>query len=288
MKRKLIILSVFACLPLSQVVSQGKEYKLDKTYEISPTGTIELTSDDANVYITGSDRKDVRVKVYYRVNTKGITFGEKDFEMEVTKDHGNLILKEHSYGSTGVFFGSVSEEYEITIYAPMGVSLDIRGDDDDYVIKSINGSITLDADDGDVDIRNCNGNHFEFSLDDGDLEMDSGGGFLYVKGDDADFIFRNGKFNEVNATLDDGDLLLETSLAENGDYTFRVDDGTIDMRVMDGGGDFEINHDDGRVLASDDFKRIKESESITILKLSNGNARVRIRTNDGRVRLSKL
>jgi len=274
----------FACY---NAHAQGNEYKLDKTYKISPTGTIELHSDDANVQITGTDRSDVHVKVFYRIETHGITFGERDFEMVVTENDGDLLLRERSEGSTGVMFGSVSEEYEITIYAPVGVSIKLRGDDDDYKIYSVNGAISITADDSDVDIRDCKGNHFEFDLDDGDLEMDGGSGFLYLRSDDGDFIVRNGNFSEVNASLDDGDLLLETSLSDNGNYTFKIDDGSIDFRVTNGGGDFDISHDDGRVTAGDEFQVLEQDENNTLLRLSNGTAKLRFRTNDGRIRLSK-
>ena len=275
------------CIPVF-AFAQGNEYKLDEVYTIKNNGTIELYTDDADIQITGSDRSDVRVKVYYRLDTRGFAFGEKEFEMDISESGGDLIIREHSYGSTSVFFGSVSEQYEITIYAPKNVNLVLKGDDDDYRIRKIDGSITINSDDADVDITDCNGNHFEFDMDDGDLEMNGGSGFLYVRSDDGDLIFRNGKFTEVNVNLDDADMLLETSISDSGEYTFRIDDGNLDMRILEGGGEFDITLDDGRIIATDEFQIIEKDEHAQLLRLSDGKARIRMRTNDGRVRLSRL
>ncbi len=281
---------LFVPLLVGVTQAQDETYKLDEVYKISPTGKIELQTDDANVRITGTDRKDVHVYIYRKVIVRGIKFGNKrEFEVEVMERGGDLVIREKEWGGYSVMsMGYQREEYEVTIEAPASVSLEIKGDDDDYVVRNVDGSIVMNIDDGDIDISNCDGNHFEFDLDDGDLEMDGGGGFLYVRSDDGDVAISDAKFNEISANLDDGDILIETTLENNGDYTFRVDDGSIDLRVLGGGGEFEIRHDDARVISSDDFTLIEKDDNETILKLSNGNARVRMRADDSRVRLSRL
>lgn len=284
--KKTFALAIIIALPVF-AFAQGDEYKLDEVYAMDEDGTIELYTDDADVVITGSDRKDVRVKIYYRVDVSGFGFSEKDFEMEIDESGGDLIIRERSFGSTGVFFGSISEQYEVTIYAPSTVSLVLKGDDDDYRIRKMNGSITIDSDDSDIEVRECNGNHFKFTIDDGDLEMEGGNGFLYVKSDDGDLFFRDGNFSEVDVTLDDADMLLETSLSQNGQYNFRVDDGTLDMRILDGGGEFEITYDDARINATDEFEILEDERHTKTLRLSNGDARIRMRSDDGRIRLSR-
>ena len=118
--------------------------------------------------------------------------------------------------------------------------------------------------------------------------MRGGNGFLYVRSDDGDIIIRDGNFSEVNATLDDGDFILETVLANDGEYTIRIDDGSLDFRVLEGGGEFEIRHDDARIISSDSFRILEEDENETRLKLSNGSARIIMRVDDSRIRLSSL
>lgn len=269
--------------------AQDDEFKLDEVYRIDAKGTIELYTDDADVRITGTNRNDVHVYIYRKVITRGIQVGHRNFDVEVDERGGDLIIREReSNGYSVMSIGYQSEEYEVTIEAPEGVGLVIKGDDDDYDIKNINGSIDMDIDDGDVKLTECNGNHFEFKVDDGDIDLRGGTGFLYIRSDDGDVVVTNGSFSEITADLDDGDLFIETSLSDRGDYTFDIDDGTIDLKILDGGGEFKIFHDDSRISSSEAFRLLEEDENETHLRLSNGNARIRIHADDARVRLSSL
>jgi hypothetical protein len=183
--------------------------------------------------------------------------------------------------------GYYKEEYRIEIEAPHGMSLDIRGDDGDYFIKNVNGSIALDLDDADAELVSCKGDRFKFSVDDGDIKMDQAKGRLEVRADDGDVEIRNAAFTHIDADLDDGDFIVETSLADNGEYNIQAEDGSIAIKITNGGGEFYVRHDDGRVITEGDFDRVERSEDRTRLKLNNGTAKVTIRVDDGRVRLSR-
>ena len=268
-----------------QTIAQDNAFKLDENYPIESSGTIYLESDDANVKITGSDRNDVHVKVFRKVTRKGVVFGDEHFEFEVKPRNGNLYIKDiQQQVSIGVI-GYMREEYEITIEAPNSISLEIDGDDDDYNIRNINGSIKMDLDDGDARLTNCGGNSFEFDFDDGDLTMDQARGSLKLTLDDGDVDIRNAAFSSIDARSDDGDIEITTSLDDNGDYSFRIDDGDIDLTILKGGGTFHIYHDDGRVSASQAFKVMVEKDDETKLELGTGNAVVKVRADDSSVRL---
>ncbi len=271
---------------ISSIKAQDGEFKLDKIYSMDPNGTIDMQTDDAKIKITGTNRKDVHVNIYRKEVTHGWRYNRRDFYVDVEERGGDLFIREEPKTGIVISVGYMREEYEIIIEAPEGVSLVIKGDDDDYIIRNINGSIFLNIDDGDAELIGCSGNHFEFEIDDGDIEMDEGKGFLYLRADDADVYIQNGKFDDITATLDDGDLIIETSLADNGSYSFRVDDGTIELYISDGGGAFDIRHDDARISSSREFILIEKDENETFLELPNGTARVKVRADDARVRLN--
>lgn len=271
---------------ISSIKAQDSEFKLDKIYSMDPNGTIDMQTDDAKIKITGTNRKDVHVNIYRKEVTHGWRYNRRDFYVDVEERGGDLFIREEPKTGILISVGYMREEYEIIIEAPEGVSLVIKGDDDDYIIRNINGSIFLNIDDGDVELIGCSGNHFEFEIDDGDIEMDEGKGFLYIRADDADVYIQNGKFDDITATLDDGNLIIETSLADNGSYSFRVDDGTIELYISDGGGEFDIRHDDARISSSREFILIEKDENETFLELPNGTARVKVRADDARVRLN--
>lgn len=273
-------------LAVAQSTKVGN-FNLDKIYKISAAGTLSLTCSDAKVYITGSSRSDVHVKIDRIVETRGLVFGESEFAVDIDETSGNLTIKERS-GSTSVgVVGYIHEKYTINIEAPEGVSLRIRGDDGDYWIKTIHGAMDLDLDDADVELAGCRGNDFRIRIDDGDVTMDQGAGKLEIDADDADVEIRNAKFTGISAEFDDGDFIIETSLADNGDYYINSQDGMISFTVTGGGGKFDIRHDDASVRADDVFNTIEETEDRTRLTLSSGNAKVDIRADDARVRLAK-
>lgn len=263
-----------------------EEFKLDQEYKMNLSGTIYLDSDDADVTISGSDRPDVRVRVYRKVVTKGFVWGDKDFEVIVEEDDGDLKIYEKSSGSNISVVGYMEEKYTIDIEAPHNVSLTINGDDDDYLITNINGAIDLDIDDGDAELRSCGGNYFKFNLDDGDINVDQASGKLIARLDDGDIEIENATFDEIDVRVDDGDILIETSFAANGSYKFRADDSDIVLNITGGEADFEIDHDDSRLYTSGDFQTLQDGEDFTRLKLGRGGAIVRIDVDDATVRLT--
>lgn len=261
-------------------------YKLDENYDINLTGTINLTTNDADVKITGSNRSDVHLKVYRNITTKGFVWGDDKFSMDVKSENGNLYISDDSRGSHISIAGYTHEEYTIDIEVPLGVSLDIVGDDDDYIIKNIGGAISLKVDDGDTELYNCSGTDFHFNLDDGDIKMDGGSGSLYVRLDDGDIEIKDASFSTIEASIDDGDLVISTSLADNGQYSFRGDDSDIIFTVTGGGGNFDIDHDDSHLYATGNFETVRKEEDYTQLKLANGSANIKMRVDDASIRLN--
>lgn len=284
---KTIITFIALFFSLTLWAQKDGDYHLDKEFELSPTGVIELSSSDGKVFITGSKREKVHLKVDRTVVTKGFVFGRDEFALEIDDTGGNLKIRERSSTSHSGIVGYYNEEYEIRIEAPEGASLLIKGDDGDYVIRNINGSIAMRVDDGDIELIGCKGNRFDFRLDDGNLEMDEGRGGIEIDTDDGDVKIRNANFSKIVADIDDGDLIIETSLADDGEYNIRAQDGLVSMIITKGGGAFNVRHDDARVIAEGPFDVNEKSESYTQLTLANGTAKVDIRADDARVKLKR-
>lgn len=281
------ILSVLCFIMAFSAFGQNKEgnFHLDQEYKVSPTGTIKLNSSDGKFYVAGSNRTGIHVKIDREVITKGLTFGHEEFSVDVTENNGDLEIRERSNHVSVGMIGYRSEKYAIHIEAPEGMSLLVKGDDGDYWIRNINGVISLDVDDGDIELTQCSGNKFDFRLDDGEIVMDEGSGTLDIDADDADVEIKNATFTTVHANVDDGDLIIETSLADDGTYFIDAQDGLVSLAVIKGGGQFDVRHDDARVITEGDFKITEDSEDRTRLTLASGAAKVDIRADDARVRL---
>ncbi|TXH30102.1 MAG: hypothetical protein E6Q96_02245 [Cyclobacteriaceae bacterium] len=287
MKQLLVLAVLLAAVSVSAQSTKDGEFHLDKEYAINPKGILKLDVSDAKVFITGTARNTAHVKIDRVVTTKGIVFGEREFRVDVYEEGGNLSIREHKNSTSVSMVGYHSEKYTITLQVPEGLSLLLDGDDGDYFIKSLHGSIKVDADDADVQLTGCNGNSFTIKLDDGDLRMDTGRGQLEVDADDADIEIKNASFEKISAQIDDGDFVIETSLAENGDYFISAQDGLVALKVLGGGGKFEIRHDDASINTSDGFEIVEREDDRTRIITASGNARVQIRADDARVRLSR-
>ena len=288
MRTKIISISFGLIISFSSSAQKDGAYHLDEVYSIDPNGTLYLRSEDANVRITGTDRDDIRVVINREEEIRGITTRRDDFEMEIEEKAGNLYLTEKNRSSkVNMGIGFYRLDYEITIELPSNASLKIDGEDDDYLIRSVNGKIGIDVEDGDIELIDCKGNDFDFEIEDGDLSMDGGGGKLYANIEDGDLDLRNGSFTDIDIVTEDGDVLLETTLTNDGVYDFDGEDATLEFLVIAGGGRFNISRDDARVTAADIFKLMRETDSRVSYELEGGTADVSIRTQDGRVRLSK-
>ena len=288
-----IHLSLFSLFMVSLVfVSTAKngkthEYKLDKVFPIAADGTLNLKTDDADIRIIGSNRQDVHLRVFRSVTIKGVfSSDEEDFKMDIEEIYGDLIIRELKRSrNTGLMIYS-DMIYRITIEVPNTVSLKLRGDDDDYDIRSVHGMVKIDTEDGDVILDNCRGNKFDINIEDGDVEMSDAQGSLWISLDDGDLTARNCQFEEVEVRANDGNIRLETSLMTNGGYNLKTDDGNINLKIRGGGGEFEVRHDDGRVRASSDFELAYSGDTRHQFKLAGGKAKVFLRTNDGSVNLN--
>jgi hypothetical protein len=278
---------LFAALMLTFITvafAQDGEFHLNKEYQIDKNGTIDIGSSDAKVFITGSDRTTAKVKIDRKVVSQGWNSGSNEFKVLVEESDGNLKIRESQTGPTASV-GYFHEEYKIEIEAPAGINLLVKGDDGDYFVKNINGSISMSLDDADAELTDCKGKDFNFRFDDGDLRMDRGAGNIQIDADDADVEIYKASFTNVDVEVDDGDLILETSLADNGAYLINSQDGSISMRITAGGGSFDLRHDDASVSFQGDFKTLEEGEDHTRLSLHDGKANVRVRADDATIKL---
>ena len=284
MKNSLFLLCFAICATFAY--AQNGDFHLDEKYKMSSTGTIDLTSSDAKVFITGSTRPDVHLKIDRKVVAKGMYNSSGEFSIDVDAEDGDLKIRERQSGTMVGIIGYYKEDYRIEISAPEGASLVIHGDDGDYFIKNVNGAITMSLDDADAELSDCKGNQFSFRIDDGDIRMDSGKGSLDIDADDADVSIYHASFTSIEADVDDGDLIIETSLANDGRYSLNSEDGSISLTITNGGGEFDIRHDDASVLADSGFKTDEESKSRTRVSLNNGTAKISMRLDDAKVKLA--
>lgn len=286
---KIFIACASLFLIFATAVAQQKAgpYKVNKEFNLSPTGKLTLRCSDANVSIKGTNRTNAHVKIYREVTGKGLWINNRDeFYVDVQELNGDLLVEERlSDASTFLFFGYINQKHTIDIELPKTASVEIKGDDGEILIHHVDGSIAVNVEDADVELVGCSGNEFSFDMEDGDLSMDGGAGKVEVNAVDGSVGITNGKFTHVDVRKSDGNIKVATSIANEGRYYINAGDGLVSFTVLNGGGTFDVRHGDRRVTAEGNFKRVHETEGRSRFELANGTAKVDVRADDARVRL---
>ncbi|MEM9718137.1 MAG: DUF4097 family beta strand repeat-containing protein [Bacteroidota bacterium] len=292
MKQSTFLQTVIFSLILFQFCSlhaQDHVYDLDESYPIDPNGLLTLYSNDAEVTIKGSDVEEVHLVVHREVVYKKWPKrkDDRDFFVEVELDKDEVIIRERQESSGSGIYWTNEKNYTITLEVPNGMSLKLYGDDDDYLIEDIQGTIVLDAEDGDAELKHCTGDKFDLRMDDGTVYLSHGTGKLFIRGEDGDFMIEKGSFEQVDARMDDGTIYLSSEFYDEGSYELQTEDGEIDLEMLAGGGDIIVRMSDGDVRWGKGFDVKEDSDHKVKLYHPAGSSRIYIDTDDGDISIKR-
>jgi DUF4097 and DUF4098 domain-containing protein YvlB len=289
--RKAIFAFVVALLLAASTIS-AQASKIDKyfheSFDVQKGCTLQLRHGDGDVTITPWEKDVLDVEVRYRAEVKALGIGGKhrfDVEFKRTGSVIHVIGRETSSSSIG-FHHYKLHEYTYTIRAPEYLELTLDGDDGDVDIQDWQGKIECTLEDGDVELRNIFSPETNVDLEDGDLRIDGLEGNLLVDGEDGDVVLVDAKTPQCRIRLEDGDLTIRRS---EGDFEIDVSDGDVDLdRVR--AGMLELSAEDGDLeldlLKVDPIDLdIRSYDGDVTVNLDPGiSAAFSIDTRDGRIR----
>lgn len=246
----------------------AKEYKDDfsHTFQVSKGVTIMLDNGDGRVNVNVWDKDEIKVDVFYHVNSKSSREDdEKAFDVEFRQSGDRVYVSGHEQRRrTFGFFSIQYIDYRYEISAPPYVNFDIDSDDGDLNLEDITGDIHIRIDDGDVILKNINNNYTDIKTQDGDVNINTLKGELFVRADDGTVTLEN----------------IETSEGE-----VSASDGRI--RIRDSKGDFFVDSDDGDIslinIAGEQLDVKTQDGDVNILFGGQGEVNLGINTNDGSV-----
>ena len=154
------------------------DYTYDETHAFPISQKIRVTSEDAEVIVTGSDRTDVRVQVHYALSADAKVLQRFDYKVNVHSDGGELRVDElRSTGSRNFVYDQ--RAHRITIEVPRSADVTIQEEDGACEITSITGSVNVRMNDGKVHAADCTG-AVTVSIDDGTFTQRNCTGLVQV------------------------------------------------------------------------------------------------------------
>jgi hypothetical protein len=329
MMKKLSFALIFSLLIFSAHVGTASAKDINKdfhqTFDVKQGDTLRLRHGDGNVRLTPWDKDIIDVKVRYRadIDAVGIRLGSKDdFNVEFRQSGDTVYVtgKETSRGTIG-FYHKKRYEYIYDIHSPDYIRLDFDGDDGNVEIADWAAEIDCLIDDGDITLRNINGDKTSIRGEDGDIEIENLAGDLMIEVDDGDVYLSGCETQQCRLEANDGDIEISKS---QGSFDITVDDGNVTMRQVAAAGlilraedgdidldllaglklDADIRTDDGDVhvdlekgcsltfhasaddadyirIDLDDIEDYREDRVSKSGRIKEGNGRLKIRTSDG-------
>jgi DUF4097 and DUF4098 domain-containing protein YvlB len=156
--------------------AHAAEKKLDRTFTVSPGGTLVVDADGASIHVTGNDSNQVIVHMVARGSEKDLA--KTKFEA-VQKDGGVTVTLEKTTQSW-FSWGGWSSEQEIEVTVPRHYVINARTGGGSVDLRDTMGAASLRTSGGDISAKNVVGN----------VELRTSGGLIQadtIRGDvDAD------------------------------------------------------------------------------------------------------
>jgi DUF4097 and DUF4098 domain-containing protein YvlB len=230
MRRTVFALFAAVLLMASTISAEAREIKkyFHESFDVGKGSILHLRHGDGDVTITPWDKDVLDVEVRYRAESKTFGIGGKHHFSVEFRETGSVIHvmgKEESSSSIG-FHHYKLHEYAYTIRAPEYLELTLDGDDGDVDIEDWQGKIECTLEDGDIDLRSIFSGQTSIDLEDGDLRIDGLEGDLLFNGEDGDIVLRDAKTQQCRIRLEDGDVTIKRS---EGEFEINVEDGDIDL-----------------------------------------------------------
>jgi hypothetical protein len=327
----LILSFLILITSLGSAAAEEINKEFHQSFDVNRGNSLRLRHGDGNVRLIPWEKNIIDVRVRYRadIDVFGIRLGKKhDFDVEFRQTENTVYVtgKETSNATIGYQNEDVYE-YVYEIHSPDYIRLDLEGDDGDIDIEGWKAEIECRIDDGDINLRNIDGEKITIWGEDGNVEIDNLKGELTIIVDDGDVLLNGCETVRCRLEAEDGNITLSRSkgafniLADDGDIILQqIEADRLDIRAEDGDLDLDllavemfeadIKTDDGDITVDlekgfstsfyvsaddtdyirielDDIEDYKEDRSTKSGSIHGGKGRMKIRTADGNITIKE-
>ena len=223
--------------------ASAAERHLDKTFNVSPNGTVRVDAESANVTVKSGGNAQVHVQIQFEGSSS--TLEDLDLSAEASSQGVDVEAKHHGSGWRSWFnFGNWSRA-EITIFVPDQYNVDVKTSGGNINVENVRGRATGSTSGGDVRVRSVTG----------PVRMHTSGGRIAVSDIQSDTVIETSG-GSIEASRVTGSLNAQTSggsihVSEiRGKVTASTSSGSVDARQVVG--DVRLSSSGGSIHAEAD------------------------------------
>lgn len=286
-KQWMVICLIFLLtIPVALWSIEVKEVE-ERTIAMSSDGTISLVADEGDIVIRSWEKGEVYLKMTKRASARTRREAERrlnEIEVLIREEKDKLVIRElnqnqeDQFNFFDLFDGEFWKEREwrggvvdFELVVPKRIQLRLKCDEGDIEVSGTEGKLTIDVDEGDVDIEDIVSEQIQVRVDEGDVKcyriQEQGQGFLRVESDEGRIRIEDSVIEEVDLSADEGKIVLsDVQVSRLGLYT---DEGDVvaDFQPLEGGR-YRMETDEGNVRISIP---------------GDANLEVRLQTDEGRI-----
>jgi len=239
--------------------AQAAEKTLDKTFTVSPGGTLLVDADGADIHVAGNDSNQVVVHMVFRGSESDLA--KMKIDAVQTSNGVSVTMKKEDRGWFS--WGGWGGEQNIQVTVPRHYTVNAHTGGGGVELKDTEGAATLHTSGGDVSAKNVGGN----------VELKTSGGSIH-----ADAIR-----GDVDADTSGGDVSAKNI---TGNAKLQTSGGSIQADTVQGDVDADTSGGDVRLLKVDGKIRGNSSGGSVRLSLVGANRGISATSSGGDIEMS--
>jgi len=257
-----------------------------RTFQVSGTPDLVLSTFDGSVEIRAWDRSEVSVEIEKRGADKRQT---DRIEVKATQSGNQITVDVRAPERGRPHFGfNQSLSARLIVSVPAQANVDARTGDGSISIERVTGKVQLNTGDGSLKVTETAG-ELRAHTGDGSLELEHVDGSVDADTGDGSVVL-NGKLEGVRLKTGDGSVRLRADAGSRmaGDWDIHTGDGSITIELPE---EFDANLDahtgDGGVAVRTISVKGEVSKNAVRGQLGNGGHSMRVSTGDGAITISR-
>ena len=235
--------------------SYSKEFteKESKTFTVSGTPSVNLSTFDGSITIRGWDKSEVMYTATKRANDPEEA---KQIRIDSQQQGSSISVVARSYEDNG--------DASLEVYVPRNASLHVSSGDGSLNLDGVSGDLDLRTGDGSIEVNSARG-QLRVNTGDGSIKISDFDGNVDARTGDGS-IALDGKFTALAARTGDGSISL--AVPANSDFTIETDAEDVDHNGL-------VVVED--IATSKRLRRWKVGRGGNVFLLSTGDGRVALR-----------